>query len=99
MTPTCCAAIWPASVTLTVPSLPMVMEVAPVGMVIAGFHRISVGGYHVAIRVQLKSAATGVRGFSRGERDLKKTLALNRQVQGIAGGAEVALGLDNFGRR
>src|SRR5258708_33235308 len=34
--PTCCAALCPAVVTLTVPSCPMVTEVAFAGMVIAG---------------------------------------------------------------
>ena len=36
MVPTCWAAVCPAVVTLTVPSRPIVIEAAPVGMVIAG---------------------------------------------------------------
>ena len=45
----------------------------------------------------MKSAGARVREFAGGKLNLEETLALNREVQRIAGGVEVALLLENFG--
>ena len=61
--------------------------------------RIAVRRHHVSLVVEMEHARAGVAGLAAGHLHLKKPGSLDRQVQRIAGGVEVALHLDDLRRR
>ena len=75
----------------------MVMLVAEPGIVIAGCKLIAVRRHQIALCIRLERAGTRVADLPVRQKNLKKAAALNRKIQRIAGAAQVALDLHNFG--
>ena len=74
----------------------MLIELAPRRDGDGGLNRISFGGDHVPLRVQVEGAAACIGSIAVGQVDLEEAQALYCQIQRVARGSEVSLGLNDF---
>ena len=72
--PSCWLLVEPATVIDTTPSLPIVSEVALVGIVIAGITWIAARRHELALRVGLERTVAGVGGRAVGHLHLEEAL-------------------------
>ena len=61
--------------------------------------RIPIGGHHITLRILVKSAAARVGGLARRQQHLEKSLPFDGQIERVAGRTQVALQLNDLGRR
>ena len=89
--PACCAWFWPGWVKLTVPS----QADADVERVLrdsdAGLDQVAVVGDHLPVAIELERAGARVGQLAGRQPDLEEAVALDDEVERVAGADEIAL--------